>query len=38
MMTLDEITGGSRLPRANELQGTRYQSRKIAKAANKLPG
>jgi NAD(P)H dehydrogenase (quinone) len=28
---------GSRLPTANELQGTRYQGRKIAEAANKLP-
>jgi len=29
---------GTRLPTANELQDTRYQGRKIAEAANKLPG
>src|SRR6478735_783674 len=34
------ITGGdgSRLPTANELQGARYQGRKIAEIANKLHG
>jgi NAD(P)H dehydrogenase (quinone) len=34
------ITGGdgSRLPTANELQGARYQGRKIAETANKLHG
>jgi NAD(P)H dehydrogenase (quinone) len=29
---------GSRLPTANELQGARYQGRKIAETANKLHG
>lgn len=29
---------GSRLPSANELQGARYQGRKIAETANKLHG
>jgi hypothetical protein len=29
---------GSRLPTANELQGARYQGRKIAGTANKLHG
>ena len=29
---------GSRLRTANELQGARSQARKIAEAANKLPG
>ncbi len=29
---------GSRLPTANELQGARYQGKKIAEAANKLHG
>jgi NAD(P)H dehydrogenase (quinone) len=46
-MTLDEITGGSATtitggdgsrPTANELQGARYQGRKIAETANKLQG
>ena len=34
------VTGGdgSRLPTANELQGARYQGRKIAETANKLHG
>jgi NAD(P)H dehydrogenase (quinone) len=34
------ITGGdgSRLPTANELEGARYQGRKIAETANKLHG
>src|SRR5450432_1304995 len=34
------ITGadGSRMPTANELQGARYQGRKIAETANKLRG
>ena len=27
---------GSRLPTANELQGARYQGRKVAEVANKL--
>ena len=29
---------GSRLPTANELEGARYQGRKIAETANKLHG
>jgi NAD(P)H dehydrogenase (quinone) len=29
---------GSRLPTANELQGGRYQGRKITETANKLQG
>jgi NAD(P)H dehydrogenase (quinone) len=29
---------GSRLPTANELEGARYQGRKVAEVANKLHG
>jgi hypothetical protein len=33
-----EVGDGSRLPTAKELQGARYQGRKIAETANKLHG